>query len=787
MTNFFGTKGNDQINQKSFGPLPVPGENYPKIYGLAGEDVITIYRGRAIGGEGNDVLIGLGDTSGISYEGSPNGVLIDIPNGFANDGWAAIDKLIGDFAWVDGSNYSDKLVLGNGDQTCSYWDELLSTNQYDTLDGGLGYDTISLKGSKQDFKFTFNFDDQTRFKIQSKLNDKFILDVSNFEQVKFTDDQSYAVRNLISKDTKLNWAQTITSYKYFDGNRADFRLNYALNGIEVESRDNGKKTLVNYGDTIAFNDLDKISKNINLIKNNISSQIEAYENPNELISLPADFIRTGGQLNSDNGAKIIVAYVNSLEAHIGDESLPSSVYDKNNDRILDLNAPPLPAYIDKTNFNAAYGLFKANFWTPEWEDLLKIKIEKYVVNYGYDGVMLDYLLNPALSSNTYSYADLMTKEIQLIKNLSTWAKERFGNSFQITGNLNNDFFRYSKDISQFVDLAYYQGAFFTTFADGTDPFNNRVNLPNMLKLLNDNNLPLLIQDSIGLGPNVDVTTRELWTSLGLIKGNEDQLLLTDTKFLEYFKFAIDSNAVPLLTEALWGPPWLVHPRFAKVTTNGNGSLGTEYRDWIIGSDRADSIFTSGGNDLIYGGQGNDTINGGDGIDSLLIRSNLADVAFSVKDSTTTIVARSTVSGVDLLQNIERVIFSDTYLAIDLNGNAGTTAKILGAVFGKESVSNKNYVGIGLHFLDSGWTYDNLAGLALDAAGAKTNDQIVSLLWTNVIGTKPTAADKQPFIALLENGMTAGALAHLAADTSFNTTNINLVGLAQTGIEYMQVS
>jgi hypothetical protein len=109
------------------------------------------------------------------------------------------------------------------------------------------------------------------------------------------------------------------------------------------------------------------------------------------------------------------------------------------------------------------------------------------------------------------------------------------------------------------------------------------------------------------------------------------------------------------------------------------------------------------------------------------------------------------------------------------------------VFGKESVTNKSYVGIGLHFLDAGWTYDNLAALALDAAGAKTNDQVVSLLWTNVIGTKPTAADKQPFIALLENGMTAGALAQLAADSSYNITNINLVGLAQTGIEYIPVS
>jgi hypothetical protein len=134
-----------------------------------------------------------------------------------------------------------------------------------------------------------------------------------------------------------------------------------------------------------------------------------------------------------------------------------------------------------------------------------------------------------------------------------------------------------------------------------------------------------------------------------------------------------------------------------------------------------------------------------------------------------------------------LIFSDKSIAIDINGNAGTTAKLLGAVFGKESVKNKNYVGIGLNFLDAGWTYDNLAGLALDVAGAKTNDQIVSLLWTNVIGTKPTSADKQPFIALLENGMTAGVLAHLAADTSFNIMNINLVGLAQTGIEYIPAS
>ena len=191
--------------------------------------------------------------------------------------------------------------------------------------------------------------------------------------------------------------------------------------------------------------------------------------------------------------------------------------------------------------------------------------------------------------------------------------------------------------------------------------------------------------------------------------------------------------------------------------------------------------------IARGGAGNDEIIGDfNRIDSAIYWGQRRDYKVVSGSDKVVVTALAGNEGTDFLKHIDRVVFNDAAIALDLNGNAGITAKILGAIFGKESLSNKNYVGIGLSFLDTGWTSDNLAGLALDAAGAKTNDQIVSLLWTNVIGTKPTAADKQPFITLLENGMTAGALAQLAADTSFNTTNINLVGLAQTGIEYIPV-
>jgi hypothetical protein len=193
--------------------------------------------------------------------------------------------------------------------------------------------------------------------------------------------------------------------------------------------------------------------------------------------------------------------------------------------------------------------------------------------------------------------------------------------------------------------------------------------------------------------------------------------------------------------------------------------------------------TNGQNNSFIWMGGKDQFKGADLLDKAFLSLKFNEV--KVEHSAQAVVVSKNQEKL-ILSKVERIIFIDQGIAYDLTGNAGTTAKILSAVFGKESLSNKNYVGIGLHFLDSGWTYDNLAGLALDAAGAKTNDQIVSLLWTNVIGTKPTAADKAPFITLLENGMTAGALAHLAADTSFNATNINLVGLAQTGIEFIAV-
>lgn len=211
---------------------------------------------------------------------------------------------------------------------------------------------------------------------------------------------------------------------------------------------------------------------------------------------------------------------------------------------------------------------------------------------------------------------------------------------------------------------------------------------------------------------------------------------------------------------------------------------------VVGTAYDDVITCNSQNNVITFSSGNDIVDGGAGIDLLRIWRSSSDFNLS-KNATSgfwNVDATNSILGHVELQNVERIYFSDTTVALDLGGaeNAGITAKIIGAVFGKSALSNKAYVGIGLSFLDAGWTYDNLAGLALNAAGAQTNDQIVSLLWKNIIGVTASDADKAPYISFLKNGMTPGALAHLAADSSYNTSSINLVGLAEKGLEYTPV-
>ena len=198
----------------------------------------------------------------------------------------------------------------------------------------------------------------------------------------------------------------------------------------------------------------------------------------------------------------------------------------------------------------------------------------------------------------------------------------------------------------------------------------------------------------------------------------------------------------------------------------------------------DSIAGNGLNNLLRGNGGDDTIDGQEGIDTAVYGGRAAQA--TVQKNGAGLLVSGAYDGSDVLLNIERLQFADKSIAMDLDGNAGVTAKVLGAVLGPSSVKNPTFVGIGLGYTDQGMSYSDLGALALSAVGATTHDAVVTTLWRNVVGSGPTEAEKAPFIAMLANGTKPGDLVVLAADTGLNTANIGLVGLAQTGLEFIPV-
>ena len=196
---------------------------------------------------------------------------------------------------------------------------------------------------------------------------------------------------------------------------------------------------------------------------------------------------------------------------------------------------------------------------------------------------------------------------------------------------------------------------------------------------------------------------------------------------------------------------------------------------------------TGANETFTGSTGNDIIDGAGGIDRVNYSGTNAGYSFTRTSSGYIVTDKSGVYGTDTLTNVERLTFSDFSVALDVSGSAGITAKILGAVFGNAAVANKEYAGIGLYLLDAGMGYPDLLQLALDArlgAGA-SNAAVVNLLYTNVVGTPPPVSELAFYQGQLDGGYyTQASLGILAAETDLNAANVNLVGLAYSGLEYL---
>lgn len=215
----------------------------------------------------------------------------------------------------------------------------------------------------------------------------------------------------------------------------------------------------------------------------------------------------------------------------------------------------------------------------------------------------------------------------------------------------------------------------------------------------------------------------------------------------------------------------------------DGLLGYLFHeaDWFDGSD---------GNDRLAGYGGDDTLHGGSGIDTAVYRGLRADFVLTRRADGWQLRDTRGAEGRDTLTGIERLQFGDSGLALDLDGHAGTVARLVGALFGPSALARSDLVGLGLALLDSGRSSSELAALAVgsdlfaQAAGSHSNADFVRLVYRNVVGTAPGDAELAHYVQLLDSGVTSqSALALMASETDLNAQRIDLAGLAEHGLAF----
>jgi len=141
------------------------------------------------------------------------------------------------------------------------------------------------------------------------------------------------------------------------------------------------------------------------------------------------------------------------------------------------------------------------------------------------------------------------------------------------------------------------------------------------------------------------------------------------------------------------------------------------------------------------------------------------------------------------KDVERVVFTDKAIALDVTGAAGNLYALLAAGLGQSDV-NSTYVGIGLALQDTGKTDVELAQILLDSGVYKadalgtSNETFVKHVYHNVTGQTISLADLTVFTGWLDSKAWTQAELLNAASDLVTFREVALVGLADTGIEYI---
>lgn len=186
------------------------------------------------------------------------------------------------------------------------------------------------------------------------------------------------------------------------------------------------------------------------------------------------------------------------------------------------------------------------------------------------------------------------------------------------------------------------------------------------------------------------------------------------------------------------------------------------------------------------------IEGTTGIDEYTLYGKADDFTVSFKDgdiiATSDLVTNLTFT----LEDHERVHFDDKHLAFDLvDKDLGKIYALMAAALGEDDVT-KEYIGAGIYLRDNlGWSLKEIAAKILTSdeyladAGSKSNSVFAKHVWKNTFGRDGTYDEIAGVVEVIEkHGYSQADVLMVAAARSELLTQIDLVGLQTTGLEYV---
>jgi hypothetical protein len=163
----------------------------------------------------------------------------------------------------------------------------------------------------------------------------------------------------------------------------------------------------------------------------------------------------------------------------------------------------------------------------------------------------------------------------------------------------------------------------------------------------------------------------------------------------------------------------------------------------------------------------------------------------------TVQALSGSDGLDTLAGVERLAFSTSSVALDMSVDqpGGESALLVGAVLGGSLMRTKlPLLGTAIGLFEQGLSFQQLSGAVmrlpiwdeLTGQAQASNTDIASYLLTVIAGSPPSAPVLSAATAALdsESGDNQGALLAWLAASEWNQFQIDLVGLQQTGLDFV---